>query len=455
MTTPEPSAPEQVSPATRLRAGMRLLLSPTALKSVAAIGDQAVVSGTNFLTTFIIGRSCVPEELGLYTNAFFLVLFVTEMQAALITTPYVVYHPRLEGGEHARYTGSTLIHQASLASVVVLLVAIAGLAISLTSDPYHFKTVAWPLACLIAFIMVRDYTRQLCFANLRMVTAFVSDACVAVLQIGGLLAFRQSGFLSGGHAYLAIGPACGVVGLLWLVLHRHLFEVRPALAWGDFKRNWAFGRWVFFSGVIWSISMNFYPWIITAFHGTASAGTWGACLVLVTPSMILLLGGQNFLGPKIAATYAHKGPRALVRIVVFSSAIMGVVMLAFSALMGFVANPLLHLLYADKYAGNGMVVFILSLNFLALAVTAPFSRGLFAIERADIDFIVNFVALAMLLCEGIWLTRSYGVSGAACGLVLANTAALFVRASAFFRFMRALEACPAPQAIPAAQGELP
>ena len=60
-----------------------------------------------------------------------------------------------------------------------------------------------------------------------------------------------------------------------------------------------------------------------------------------------------------------------------------------------------------------------------------FSRGLFAIERADVDFKVNFLALFVLLTFGLWLVRSLGAIGAAYGLLISNSAASGLRWAAF------------------------
>ncbi len=64
-------------------------------------------------------------------------------------------------------------------------------------------------------------------------------------------------------------------------------------------------------------------------------------------------------------------------------------------------------------------------------VAFSFSRALFAIERAEVDFVVNFVALFIMVTLGLWLVRSFGVAGAAFGLLIANTAASGVRYVAF------------------------
>ena len=60
------------------------------------LADQGVSSATNFLTGVIIARACSKEELGLYMLGFSLVLFVTDLQTSLISTPYMVYAPRLK-----------------------------------------------------------------------------------------------------------------------------------------------------------------------------------------------------------------------------------------------------------------------------------------------------------------------------------------------------------------------
>ena len=77
---------------------------------------------------------------------------------------------------------------------------------------------------------------------------------------------------------------------------------------------------------------------------------------------------------------------------------------------------IIALLYGRQYAGNNLVVAILALNFLVFAASFSFSRALMAIERADLDFLVNFAALFIMVILGFWLVRAYGTLGAAIGL---------------------------------------
>ena len=56
-----------------------------------------------------------------------------------------------------------------------------------------------------------------------------------------------------------------------------------------------------------------------------------------------------------------------------------------------------------------------------------------AIERADLDFLVNFAALFVMVTLGFWLVRAFGPLGAAIGLLGANLATSAVRAGVFLR----------------------
>ena len=58
---------------------------------------------------------------------------------------------------------------------------------------------------------------------------------------------------------------------------------------------------------------------------------------------------------------------------------------------------------------------------------------LMAIERADLDFLLNFAALFIMVTVGFWLVRAYGPIGAAIGLLVATFVTSAVKAGAFLR----------------------
>jgi O-antigen/teichoic acid export membrane protein len=421
-------------------AGRRLsllgqVLSPeTALhQGIFSLADQAVASATNFLTGVIIARACSKEEFGLYVLGFSLILLMTDFQTSLISTPYMVYAPRLKGRAHALYTGSTLIHQLAFCLLAMLALVCGAFAVTAGIGPRGLGPVLWALVAVIGLIMFREFARRVCFARLKLKTAFLFDTCIAVGQISGLLLLVRFGLLSANRAYWVIGSACGIAVLWWLWSDREFYHLRMSESLADLKKNWILGKWVFASGLVWAVSMNLYPWLLAFFHGTASAGVWAACLGVVSVGNPLLLGIQNFLGPKIAHVYAADSSSALRRLVLKIAAAVSLPMSVLCLALIFWGGRIITLLYGRQYAGNNVVVTILALNLLVAAAAFSFSRALFAIERADVDFLVNFAALFIMVTLGLWLVRALGPLGAALGLLGANLVTSAVRAGAFLR----------------------
>ncbi len=82
-----------------VRRGGRLFLS---------LSDQAVVSGTNFATAFMLGNALVESELGVYGMAFSGLLFATEAVHALVSTPHQVLLAKRKPEERTTFNGSAL-----------------------------------------------------------------------------------------------------------------------------------------------------------------------------------------------------------------------------------------------------------------------------------------------------------------------------------------------------------
>ena len=398
-----------------------------------SLADQAVASVTNFATGVIIARASSKEEFGLYMLGFTLILLVTDLQTSLIATPYMVYAPRLQGRAHALYTGSTLIHQVVFSLLATLVVIGAACAARFGVGPHGLEPVLWALAGVGSLIMLREFVRRICFASLKLRTVFIFDAFIGVGQICGLLVLAHFKLLSASRAYWVIGATCGLAVLCWLWLNRHHYHLHIDESVLDLKRNLIFGKWVFASGLLWTASTNLYPWLLAFFHGAAAAGVFAACLGVVSASNPALLGIQNFLGPKIAHVYAIRGRIGLRKFVLKISGSMAIPVSLLTLIMIFWGDRFIGLLYGSRYTGNGRVVAILACNLLLSAVVFSYSRALFAIERADLDFALNFAAIFIMLTLGLWLVKIHGPFGAALGLIIAGGVTSILRVGAFLK----------------------
>jgi len=396
-----------------------------------SLADQGVASITNFATGVIIARASSKEEFGLYMLGFTLVLLMTDLQTALISTPYMVYAPRLKGKAHSLYAGSTLIHQLVFSIITMLALGCAALAARFGVGPHGLEPVLWALATVAPLIMLREFVRRMCFARLKLKTVFLFDACIGIGQISGLLLLAHAGLLSAARACLFVGSACGIAVLACLWADRSFYHLRLSESVTDLKRNWTFGKWVFASGLLATASTNLYPWLIAFFHGAAAAAVFAACIGVVSASNPVLLGIQNIIGPKVAHEFAAKGPKGLRGFVLKVSAIVALPLALLSLALVMWGGRLIALLYGHGYAGNGVVVAVLALGIPISAVGFLFSRALFVIERADLDFWFNVVSIVIMVTLGGWLVRFYGPLGAAFGLQAALVVGCVIRATTF------------------------
>lgn len=399
--------------------------------SVLSVADQIIASATTFVTGALIGRVCTKEEFGLYTVGFGLLTLLMTVQASLIATPFMMRLPGLKKDEAKIFAGSSLVHQIVFCLSISVCVALAGAIMIHRNAPMGQTFLA--LGAALGSLLLRDYVRQTCFARLEYAQALALDVLLAILQIGGLAALFLSHRLHAWSAFLVLGLACAITALHWLVTTRGERRIDPYRISADFMESWANGKWLLASGLVWAVSMNLYAWIVAVFHGTASAGSWAAALGVMTLINPLMLGVQNYLGPRILHATTDGGINRLRRTVRNSGIAFFTMLSTFTITMLFFGDSLVTAIYGVKYAGNGSLVVLLSLNATVLTIGFAISRGLFALQLASIDFYVNFVALACFILFGVALVRWIGPIGAALAQVVTNSIATCVRAIAFAR----------------------
>ena len=190
-------------------------LTAPAKPSAYALADQLVASGTTFVTGAIIGRACGKADFGLYLLVFSAITLVTNLQTTLICTPYTFQRHGLSAEEDRRYAGTTLILQGTLALVSVALVAAFAIVV-----PAEWKGTALGPTLKAAAVgmwmyLLKEYSRQLAFAQLRPLSALTTDAGVAMIQIAGLAMLWREGALSLPRAYAVIGIASGLPAFLF------------------------------------------------------------------------------------------------------------------------------------------------------------------------------------------------------------------------------------------------
>lgn len=400
--------------------------------STPAVLDQAIVSGTSFVSAVIIGRLSSVDAFGTYVLGTSLIMFAQEVQAALVSTPLMIRGPQLDETGFRKFAGNSIVHSLMIGGFCLVLAALGSLILPLLGrlGP-SVGTMLLGLAVASPAILLREQMRRIFFQKLELAPAMLLDGSVALLQCGGLLYLGSTGHLTAATAYLVVGAATGsMVALSWL-RHRSELTFDGGGIRSQVRYSWEIGRWVLASAVLWSVGMQFYPWILAAYHGSEAAGIWGACVGVTAVASVPMLGIQNLLGPKIAISLSEDGHSGLANFIRRWEVLFPSLMLLPLLVLVPFGNQLVTLLYGSPYGGHGWEVVLIAAGLIPAAAAFTYSRGLFALEHARVDFKVNFVPLGFLLSGGILLVSWFGTIGAAAALLASHTASAGTRRIAF------------------------
>lgn len=420
-----------------IQSALSFLSEIGATKGIIALVDQGICSATNFVTSIVVARVCSKEEFGFYMLGFSIVLFIIGTGNSLGTAPYMVYGQRINGKERREYETSTLVQQFALSIFVTVFLITGAITLSSFTGQAQMAAIIWSLAITIFAIQLKEYARQISFADLEVKKALLLDISVAVMQIGAISIFVLLGGLSAARTYLLTGIACALAGSTWIFSRRsRLLYSRKHLIL-HLKQNWLFGRWLFLTNIAVIGSVQLYPWILKTFHGAEATARFAACLNILYVANPFLLGISNFFGPKTARVYATHNKEELRGFVIKVTLLIALFMCIFSAVMLLFGSSILVLVYGQKYSGNGFILSILVFSQLALVLTIPVNYGLLAMERSDVGFKSYLLALATMLLLGLWLTKYHGPSGAAISLLAGNSVASIFRVIQFRRCVNA------------------
>jgi O-antigen/teichoic acid export membrane protein len=393
-------------------------------KSVLAVFDQAVVSGTSFLTSVILGRMCAREELGVYYLVLSIVFFVRGIQEQLVSAPYMIYSQRREGTALARYAGSSLAHLAILLAVTSgTLLVLATLGVMST----ELSGALWLLAAAAPLLLIREFVRQLLFAHLAMRAAIALDVGVAIVQMAGLGVLAATGTLTLCTTLAVLGIAAGLPVVVWLALKKRKLVLAPAEVVSDFLHNWVFARWALASQLLACTTPYVMPWVVALTHGEAETGTLGACSTLVGLSNMFMMGLCNFLSPQAARAFAHGGLADL-QSVLWKTASLFVSTLGVVVIVGFtLGEQIAVLVYGEQFGGTGWIIGILSLSVLANSLGVTAGNGLWAMERPSANFVADLISLGVVIAATITLVPAFGPLGAALATLAGTSSDALVR----------------------------
>ena len=411
------------------------LFGKTAWKSVLGLADQAIVSGTNFLITVIVGRLCGINELGVYALGFSIVILIVNMQESLIFVPYTVYVNHTPKKSRALHTGSIFIQYCLFSVLAVICLIVSATFLSTVFEYNRITTLIWILAGITPFILLREFGRRFAFANLHIAAALIIDLGVVRILISGLVWLGLIAKLSAITTYAVVGLACAIVSLVWLSKFSKSMKVNWSDVKREIKRSLLFGRWVLASQITGTFHGYLMFWMLALMISTSATGAYTACWAIVSIANPLILGIGNVLAPRAARLYAESGSKEVRRVILKTTLLMGGVMILFCVMMFLFGGELMSFFYGNDYEGFESTIRVLAMGIVLSALTITVDIGLRIIEKPNKNFKACLIGLGVTIVVGPYLVVQWGVLGAAYSMLAGSMIALLVRWIAFLRLV--------------------
>jgi len=394
-----------------------LLSGKGAREGYLAAVDQGIISFSNFLATLVLARNISPTELGIYGVGFTFLRLIRAIQEGLIIQPLNTFGAAQSHREFKGYLSSTGVIQLILACGSAGGIALTGWILTQlgndTAGPGVFAL--WPA---FLFMQLQEFIRRSLYTRERIFDATLNTGITNFGRISLIAWLVYQNNLSGETGLLAIafGSAIGMItGLLQTHSYWGITSINIRETW---KKNWTFGRWILGGTITNNLATEFYPVLTAGLIDFAAAGAYRALQILVAPIHVLLRATDTFLTPKGSKIYQNEGVSALSRTVRLTYIIIGIPIVIFLMVVLMFPEPLLNLLYGDKYLAYSSGIVLMSLFYLFLYIYSPAQTALKATRVSRPIFFANILAIVAMASLGVWMTIQWGVFGTIAGQVV-------------------------------------
>jgi O-antigen/teichoic acid export membrane protein len=397
----------------RLRSG---LLRQAAGREVWALTDQSVVSATNFLTNVMLARFMGLREFGIFVLAWMSVLFVNNLQLALIVAPMMSIGPKQEEKDRPSYFGAVVFQEIVLVTLCFVLVFVALKTSSGIFRHADLQHLALPLAVSAFAYQMQDFLRRYFFATHQGRRAFADDVLSYLTQLPILFLLHRTGHLNSATA-LWVMAGTSIVGLAtgWFWVERLEFDWECIKAVSS--RHWKVSRWLGGSAVLQWTSGNLFVLAAPVYYGAAAAGVLKASQNMMGATHIWFQGLDNVVPAETARRLREGGVHSMLAYTRSILMTWGGLTLLFAVVVGSTPGFWLRLLYGPEMVQYGYVLRLYALFYVIVFTGGPLRAGLQALEFTVPIFWSYLAMSAFAFGFAVPMAKWLGLSGTMIGLI--------------------------------------
>ena len=378
-------------------------------KNVWALGDQVLISGSNFITMVLAVRAMGLDEFGTFTLAYSALLLANIVQSTLITQAHNVLAANRSGQSYRQYTANTALSQVLLAGIEAAIALLVAGILGAKHSPSTWLLVS--VAPSIVAWQFQEFIRRVLYTESRFEAAFWND----IVSYGGqtvvVAALWYFGGLNGVTAMLALAGTSGAAVLLGLWQIRGSLEFK--IDFSTWTENWHFGKWLTGGELLqWFASLQMYLFLTAWMLGPQATGRLRAAQILFGPTRIFAFYLGSVLPIQFARALAADGPVAVNGLLLKACKKVLPPLGLYCLVIALFPSLWLHLTYGKSYTGNPAVLSLYAICAFISYCQVMLVSALTAKRLTRPIFLGNVYGAVIAVAMSYWIIHWFKVAGA-------------------------------------------
>jgi O-antigen/teichoic acid export membrane protein len=414
-------------------------LSSWILRGGAAVSEQALFAGGNFVLNVALARSLAPADYGAFAFTSTLLLILTGVYNAFILEPATVIDPTRYESHLRQYWRAQLgLHVAFTIGLGAVL-AVAGLVVTgsaSTTVGYALTAAGLSVPAIYLFWLARRFM----YVLRRPVAAMIGSALYLASIAAGLVVGFRLHLLTPFAGFVIIALASLVAGVFMLACVARVARLAPAIASPGalpseppftlrslIVERWQYGRWLFATVCLETAVAPAIVFIATTMLGLAVVGTLRAMQMFVAPLGHGMTALSSLALPALARDFGSDRPAALRKKSQIMIALLMTLGLGIELVFLLGHQPLERLFYDGKYAAASILIPVFGVAALCEGLAASYTMVLSAVRRPQLLLLASAISAPIGLAISVVCIHVWGMHGAALAFALTPAVSTVVR----------------------------
>ncbi|HIP33338.1 MAG TPA: hypothetical protein EYG89_01070 [Bacteroidia bacterium] len=386
--------------------------------------DQAIVSGSNFLSSILILKLISLKDFGIFATCWMFLLFFSTIYITSIISPMMAILPKRK--ERYKYFGSLIVFQLVFISIAFFAsVIFSFFYFTWTEIDFSYQTVLY-FSLTTLFYHFQDFFRKYFFAVKEYRNALLIDSITYLLRfliIVYFLIYIKNTTLT--HVFLIyfITAFLGfIIGLLNFKYTLDLTSIKR-----DTIDHYKISKWLLPSGILKWTSVNLYLVASSFILGPISIGIIKLGQNITSVYNLFLLGLDNFVPIESGEKYAEKGGGKLVmylkKIMIYG--IVGTLFLG--GLISLFSEEIIENIYKKDFIQYNYILYWFSGFFIFMLINSITQIFLVTINKTKVIFKGYVIASIVSLLIFYPLISQFEILGTLFGILISYIILIGIR----------------------------